>query len=176
MAKGLPGGWTALQTAGLACAVLLLAASTVVARQHSEFAYPLSRVWTSAVRLMRVDYASPITEKDREDGYFLFEYPYKGKAYPGSVEVVHVGEPDSHRVRVIIQVPGMPSYVERMMLDRLRRKLEADFGPPGVGSRKPTEAPKKDSKRDEAPGKGEHDGEHEGDRSDRDGEESTGEH
>jgi hypothetical protein len=33
-------------------------------------------------------------------------------------------------VRVVVQVSGMPTYVERMMLDRFGRKLVDEYGPP----------------------------------------------
>jgi hypothetical protein len=100
------------------------------ARREVTFNYPYSRVWTSAVRLMRVDFACSITEKDKEDGYFLFEYPDHGKTFPGSVEFVAGKDEDVDTVRVVIQVAAMPSYVEGMMMDRLARKLEQEFGPP----------------------------------------------
>jgi hypothetical protein len=115
----------------LAVAVLVLAAqpSGVYARREVTFAYPYSRVWTAAVRLMRVDFECTITEKDKDDGYFLFEYPDHGKQYPGSVELVAIKDDAGESVRVVIQVPAMPSYVEGMMMERLGRKLEQEFGP-----------------------------------------------
>jgi hypothetical protein len=42
---------------------------------------------------------------------------------------------------VVVQVKGMPSYVEQMLLDRLDKKLLAEFGPP-VAPPKPPAAPK----------------------------------
>jgi hypothetical protein len=100
------------------------------ARREATFAYPISRVWTAAVRLVRVDLECPINEKDRDDGYFFFEYSDRGKPYPGSVELVSLQDSGGDHVRVIIQVPAMPAYVEAMILDRLARKLEQEFGPP----------------------------------------------
>ena len=41
---------------------------------------------------------------------------------------VRVNEQD--QVRVVAQVPQMPTYVERMILDRLARKLVEDYGEP----------------------------------------------
>jgi hypothetical protein len=114
-------------------AVLLvggLSSQAVQARREVTFFYPYSRVWTSAVRLMRVDFGCTITEKDKDDGYFLFEYPDHGKTFPGSVELVAGKEEDVDTVRVVIQIPAMPSYVEGMMMDRLARKLEQEFGAP----------------------------------------------
>lgn len=110
------------------------------ARRETTFAYPISRVWTAAIRLVRVDLECPINEKDRDDGYFFFEYSDRGKSYPGSVELVSLQESGADHVRVIVQVPAMPAYVEAMILDKLGRKLEQEFGPPKAA---PAPAPKK---------------------------------
>lgn len=99
------------------------------------FGYQYSRVWTTAVRLMRVDFEANITEKDKEDGYFLFEYRERGKTYPGSVELVSISEGDNETVRVVLTIQALPSYVENMMVDRLARKLEQEFGPPRAAKR-----------------------------------------
>lgn len=123
---------------GLAFAVLLLWAGGAQARREQAYAYPFSRVWTAAVRMLRVDFASPITEKDRDSGYFLFDYPDAGKQHPGSVEVVRVLDNGIETVRVVVQVAAMPSYVEQMMLDRLTRKLNQEFGAPQVPKPLPT--------------------------------------
>jgi hypothetical protein len=111
--------------------VLLMAAPRVVyARRESTFNYPYERVWTAAVRLLRVDFGCAITEKDKDDGYFLFEYTDRGKTYPGSAELVATKSEDVDAVRVVLQIPAMPTYVEGMMLERLSRKLEQEFGAP----------------------------------------------
>lgn len=107
-----------------------LSPGRALARREDTFGYPISRVWTSAVRLLRVDFECPITEKDREEGYFFFEYTDHGRKYPGSVELVPVKQNGVDSVRVVIQVPAMPTYVESLMLDRLGRKLREDFGEP----------------------------------------------
>lgn len=126
-----------------------LVASSAQARKHTEFSYPLSRVWTAAVRLMRIDLASPITEKDKDEGYFLFEYPHSGRTYSGSVEVVALNSDRGPRVRVAIQVAGLPSYVEAMMLSKLERKLKREFGSPVRGERKPDQADKPNDSEDD---------------------------
>jgi hypothetical protein len=115
---------------GLALAVLLLWVGGAQAKREQAYAYPFSRVWTAAVRMLRVDFESPITEKDKDSGYFLFDYPDSGKNLPGSVEVVRVVQNGVESVRVVITVSAMPTYVEQMMLDRLARKLGEDFGDP----------------------------------------------
>ena len=129
----------------LLCTSAWFAPTRVEARREATFNYPYSRVWTAAVRLMRVDFECAITEKDKDDGYFLFEYPDHGKQFPGSVELVATTQDDIESVRVVIQIPAMPSYVEGMMMERLGRKLEQEFGAPKQPKRA---APKKDEAED----------------------------
>ena len=129
--------------AAVALALILGTAPTADARRESVYRYPFSRVWSSALRMLRVDYESPITEKDIDSGYFLFEFPEGGKTHSGSVEIARTGEGDADTVRVVVQVPSLPSYVEQMMLDRLTRKLNEEFGEPA--------APKKPDEGNDAP-------------------------
>jgi hypothetical protein len=117
---------------GFIFCLILLAPAFAQARSSSLYAYPESRIWTSVVRLVRVDFESPIVEKDKDAGYLLFSYAHAGKQYAGSVEVVPTVDKGEQRVKVLIQIAGMPSYVERMMLDKLEKKLVQEFGAPLV--------------------------------------------
>lgn len=123
------------------CLVLAicLSASTAYARREVTFNYPYSRVWTTAIRLLRVDFESQIKEKDKEDGYFLFEFPERGKNYPGSMELIASQKDDVETVRVVLTIQALPTYVETMLMDRLTRKLAQEFGPPP--ERKPEKRP-----------------------------------
>lgn len=99
------------------------------ARVQSDYTYQWSQVWQAAVRLVRVDLQCPITDRDEEIGYVMFTYREAGRDHAGSVELVRaMGSNGVERVRVVVQIPAMPSYVERMLLDRLTRKLREDFG------------------------------------------------
>jgi len=111
------------------------------ARVEESFDYPFEEVWSSAVRMLRVDLRFPVTDKDKDNGFLLFEYEDRGRRVPGSLEVFpersdrggardDEGGRRAPRVRVTVQVPAMPSYVERMLVDRLERKLEQDWGAP----------------------------------------------
>jgi hypothetical protein len=134
-----------MRTLGLALAVAFLFTGHAEARREQTYPYPFSRVWTAAIRMLRVDFESPITEKDKDSGYFLFTYPDAGKQLPGSVEVIKVMENGSETVRVVVQLPAMPTYVEQMMLDRLGRKLGQEYGQPAQkpanGSANPQQQP-----------------------------------
>lgn len=103
----------------------------VCARAQADLQYPWSQIWQTAVRLIRVDLHCPITDRDEAIGYVLFDYVDGSRRHPGSLELVRSSSTDgSGRVRVIVQVPAMPSWVERMILDRLMRKLRDEFGDP----------------------------------------------
>jgi hypothetical protein len=143
----------------LALAVTFLAAAPAQARRESVFNYPLSQVWTACVRLLRIDMRSPITEKDRDEGYFLFNYPHNDEELPGSVEVFKPRKGEQG-VRVAVKLPAMPSYVEQMILDKLERKLKREYGSP---RKAPPEPPKNDG--DDQPD--------EGDKGDGDGKKSA---
>jgi hypothetical protein len=137
-----------MRSLGLALAVVLLWAGGAQAKRDQSFAYPYSRVWTAALRMLRVDFNSPITEKDRESGYFLFDFAEGSKSYPGSVEIVRVTEGGIETARVAIQLPGLPGYYEQMLLDRLTRKLGQEYGAPAEPkppAETAPEAPKKEA-------------------------------
>jgi hypothetical protein len=115
---------------GLIVAVHLLLPAVASARSESEFAYPFSRVWTIAVRLLRIDLDCPIDEKDKEEGYFFFEYRDGKRSFTGSAEIIPKTIEGAKGVRVVIQLSALPRYVERMILDRLARKLDQELGRP----------------------------------------------
>lgn len=118
----------------LAALLMLIAsapAAPASARLSREYTYTYDQLWRAAVRMVAVDFRFPITERDPEIGFLLFEYRDQGRPYHGSVELVRTEGPrGTPQVRVVMQVQGMPSYVERMLIDRLSRKLVDDYGAP----------------------------------------------
>lgn len=121
----------------VALLVSLAIPSGAAARKSTDFAYRWEQVWSASVRMVRVDLRYPIVEQDSSIGYVLFEYRDRGRSYPGSVELVRVTEGRHDRVRVVVQIPAMPSYIEQMLLDRLARKLRDEFGEPPPPPREP---------------------------------------
>jgi len=109
------------------------------AKQSEAYAYTYNQVWTTAVRLIRVDLGYAITENDEGSGYLLFEHLQGDKKTPGSVEFVT--DVSKRVVHVALHIPAMPTYVERMLLDRLARKLKEEYGDPA--SLIPSSDPKK---------------------------------
>jgi hypothetical protein len=112
----------------LLMASLLTAAPIATAKASLDSGYGFDRTWNAALRMIRVDMAFKVTEKDDQNGYLLFEYRSSEggkKATSGSLELVR-GEGD--HVKVLAQLPQMPSYHEQVLVDSLSRKLRAEFG------------------------------------------------
>lgn len=114
---------------GVAGAVMA-GAEDASAKGSYDSTYGFDRTWNAGLRLVRVDLALKVTEKDESNGYLLFDYksPESGqKPVPGSMEFVR-GKDGA--VRVLVQIPQMPGYHEQVLVDSLARKLRADYGDP----------------------------------------------
>jgi hypothetical protein len=126
----------------------------VEARKQSEYRYPYERVWNTALRMVRVDMRLPVTDRDAEAGYLLFDYVDHNRRFPGSIELVKRDRDDVPVVTAVIQVQGMPSYVEQMLLDKLERKLRDEVGEPLQPKKPAPEKPKEPAKNPETPPEG----------------------
>jgi len=116
--------------------------ANALAKKTEDFRHSYDQVWGAAVRLIRVDQGYPIKDRDETVGYFLFDYRDDGRLYPGSVELVRIEDQGGGPIRVVIQIPAMPSYIERMLLDKLERKLLDEYGePPPPPPKTPAEEP-----------------------------------
>jgi hypothetical protein len=125
----------------LLVAAALLAPSTGRAKKTADFRHSYDQVWGAAIRLIRVDQGYPIKDRDPTVGYFLFDYKDDNRMYPGSVELVRIEDQGGGPIRVVIQIPKMPSYIERMLLDKLEKKLVDEYGEPTPPPKKPEEPP-----------------------------------
>ncbi len=112
----------------LALVALLTWPSLAVAKKSDNFGHSYDQVWRAAVRLIRVDQGYAIRDRDESIGYMLFDYQDDGRSYPGSIELIRIEENGVELVRVAIQIPAMPGYIERMLLDKLARKLVNEYG------------------------------------------------
>jgi len=121
-----------------------LAAKTAEAKTTHRSPYTYEQTFGSALRLVKVDLGFTITEQDAEWGFLLFEYTSResgARKTRGSLEFVKAPE----GVQVWIQLPSMPSYHERVIVDKLARKLSDEHGSPPA---RPPDKPKQE------PGKG----------------------
>jgi hypothetical protein len=140
-----------LRHAAAALATLMLMvgvvapASNALAKQQREFEYPYEYIWNTLVRFIRVDAGFPIKDRDIEAGYILFEYQDQGRAVPGTAEVLKVNTTAGARIRVVLQIPSMPSYIETMLLHKLSRKLLEEYGEPPRTEKSRRDRPKQDT-------------------------------
>ncbi len=123
-----------MRLGGMVVSMLLAAGVfplSVQARAGSEIPYGYEQIWSAVIRLVRVDLRMTIDERDKELGFVLFQYREGKREFPGSIEIVQ--EKDQNQkltMHAVVQIPGMPAYVEQVMLDQLKRKLKDDYGPP----------------------------------------------
>ena len=121
----------------------LLSPATGHAKKTSDFHHTFDQVWGAAIRMIRVDQGYAIKDRDETVGYFLFDYRDDGRTYPGSVELVRIKDEGTGGIRAVVQIPAMPGYIERMLLDKLKKKLIAEYGEPEP-PKTPTDAPSSD--------------------------------
>ena len=127
--------------AAVAIVAVLAVPGTGHAKKTEDFRHTYDQVWGAAIRLIRVDQGYPIKDRDQAVGYFLFDYKDDGRMYPGSVELVRIEDQGGGPIRVVMQIPAMPSYIERMLLDKLKKKLMNEYGEPVAPPKKPEEPP-----------------------------------
>ncbi|MFW5876665.1 MAG: hypothetical protein ACOCXM_08005 [Myxococcota bacterium] len=132
-----------------AVVVAMLTPALAQARRDQELRYRFNQVWGTTVRLVRVDYGFPIRDRDEEVGYLLFEYQDGDRRHPGSFEIVQVKVDGERRVKVACSIPAMPSYIEQMLIDKLEKKLEADYGEPPPPPRERPERDLREKKKDD---------------------------
>jgi hypothetical protein len=124
----------ALLVAGaLALVPVALIARDADAKAAYESHYSYAQTWNATLRLVVVDMAYKVTEKDNGSGYILFEYKSVesgGKVSPGSIELIRAADGDP--IHVIAQLPAMPRYHEQVLLDALAKKLRDEYGEPIV--------------------------------------------
>jgi hypothetical protein len=121
----------------IAIALLVTASAIVVtsrdagARSSLDSSYGYERTWNAALRLVVVDMALKVNEKDQQNGYILFDYKPSNSAKPssGSIELVRSKDADQP-VHVVVQLAEMPRYHEQVILDSLARKMKQEYGDP----------------------------------------------
>ncbi len=129
-----------------------LPASKASARVEERLAYTKNQSYQAALRYLRVDHGYTIVEKDQESGYLLFEYPKRESGFTqGSIQVIERDE----AVAVIVQLPTLPSYHERLLIEGLLKKIREDYGAPPqkkrVEEKAPEDPPAGDENKPETP-------------------------
>jgi hypothetical protein len=111
-------------------AITLAVAGAAEAGTKRNTTYRYGQIWSTTVRFLRVDNRFPIAEKDKKDGYILFEYKEEGHKYQGALELIPTVSSGKHYIRVSLKIANMPGYVETVFLNRLMKKLRKEYGDP----------------------------------------------
>lgn len=125
--------------ASLLCGVLVVSGAR--ARVEAESDYTRAQTYNGALRYLRVDLGYEVVEKDQDAGYILFRYEppgRRGNPTNGSIEVLESKE----RVKLVIQLPQMPTYHETTLRDGLLKKLRTEYGEPPKKKKPSEDAPK----------------------------------
>lgn len=116
------------------------------ARVEESLSYTKQQSYNAALRFLRVDRGYKLIEKDDDSGYLLFEYPIQGSedVTNGSIEIIERKD----GVAMVVQLPQMPRYHEKMVMSSLLKKLQADYGAPPAARKAPPkeEEPTEDEK------------------------------
>ncbi len=133
----------------LLLAIFLSCSIAAHAKTQTNLEYDISAVWSTAVRLLRVDLNLKITEKDKETGYLLFEYKDDGQIFPASIQLSkEKTQSGAVGTRVIIHIKDRPPYQEDMLQSALNSKLKEENALPAKkpAPSKPPEDEKKEEK------------------------------
>jgi hypothetical protein len=147
---------TTMASTAIAMVLGLLTASPALAKSERSLDYSYKAVWSTAIRLIRVDRGYPVSDKDKDNGYILFVFPGKGsvKKCAASLELVPAKNSQGEaQIKLKLRIQHQPSWVELQFLDHLERKLRSEQGPPpprrvrGKKPDKPKKAPDSGKKR-----------------------------
>jgi hypothetical protein len=113
--------------------------------------YPIDHVWPTAIRYLRIDRGFEITDRDRDAGYLLFEFPLEEKRIgSGSVEMFEAVDASGRpSVSISVNTGAGPVHLPNSILDGIAAKVRAERGQPS-----PPPPPKQEEpppKKDEEP-------------------------
>lgn len=134
----------------VAGALLLVAPGAALARTEAEVGYTREQAFSAALRYLRVDLAYEVTEKDADAAYLLFNFAapeLQRKTAHGSIEVVQ----RQRTVRVLVNLPDLPSYCEEVLKRGLLDKLRVEYGEPSPQDPPAKAPPKKPDGKPEEP-------------------------
>jgi hypothetical protein len=119
--------------------VALFSARGADAKVEVDSDYTKTQTYNGALRYLRVDLGYEILEKDVDAGYILFRFDPGRHNNPknGSLEVIETKD----RVKVVIQLPQLPSYHETVLRDGLLKKLRSELGEPPKKKKDPPPQP-----------------------------------
>ena len=125
----------------------LLWPADAAGRSEGRVAYTKGQTYSAALRYLRVDLGYEVVERDPEAAYLIFLYqpPGRRESTSGAIEIVD--HPDA--VRILVQLPKLPGYHERVLRDGLLRKLRDEYGTPAVRPRAPARTKNREGSSDQ---------------------------
>lgn len=136
-------GWPLSASKLAFLAFITLCPGPLNAKAEGVSLYTLGQTYGAALRLLRVDLGLEVVEKDPDASYLLFRYRLgddQKRVVEGAVELIDLVD----RIKIIIKIPALPETHERLLRDRLVKKLRDDYGEPPKrrDPQKPSEPPK----------------------------------
>lgn len=138
-----------MKTLALAVTLALMAPAQLAwAKAERTVTQRFERVWSAALRHLRIDEGHKIVDKDAEAGYVVFTVKDKDKEFRGALELVRFKDNDDRdKIRLVLQIEDRPTYMESGLLNRMVQKLRTearnDEAPPPARSEE--EPPSEDS-------------------------------
>ncbi len=109
---------------------VLAMSATALGKTGDSIVMGYDKVWSAAVRLIRVDRGWELIDKDKEAGYILFKFAGDNAiTCRSSVELVKEstkGSKEGSRVKVIVGIPCGSSLEEHGVLTDLFRKVREE--------------------------------------------------
>jgi len=134
-----------------AATLLTVSAPPLLAKAEATSPYTLGQTYGATLRMLRVDLGLEIIEKDPDASYILFRYRLledPKRVVDGAIELVELAD----RVKIVVKLHQLPESHERVLRDRLVKKLRDDYGEPPK-RRAPEKQPEPPQPPDTAPGK-----------------------
>lgn len=121
--------WGLVVALAASCGLLCALPRPALARAEAEVRYTREQAFSAALRYLRVDLSYEVTEKDAQAAYLLFSFAdpaLQKKTGHGSIELVQRDK----LVRVLVNLPELPSYREELLKRGLLEKLRTEYGEP----------------------------------------------
>jgi hypothetical protein len=119
----------ALLTGGIA----VVTATPAQARTSNVVGYPVTDVWPTAIRFLRVDRDYAIKEKDETAGYVIFDATENKRAYRGTLELVATSDSEGRpSTQIVVTLADLPRHFEVALVDKLAAKLREERGLPAA--------------------------------------------
>lgn len=134
------------------------AATQISPRHDRTVSYPLTQVWPTALRYLRVDRGYTLVDRDAEAGFVLFDVPLgrpgdtESKVARGSIEMFATEDLSGRAAsKIRVSTDAGPSHLPHAIAEGLAKKLRDERGAPAPPPPTPKQPPKTTPPDDGAP-------------------------